>query len=137
MAENDNKTRQVPIRDLRSIEGAEELSTSPDMEPYLRLAMADLQGADPKPLLAAIQQLPLERRYVWRVVSALKWAFADFDSANVTADKETLPAEDRERVLELVQHRPFQFCLFLKALLSAEEMKQTMLQAIAMAGKRP
>jgi len=40
---------------------------------------------------------PLEKRYVWRVASALKWAFADFDTVTVEADRQTLSPEDRKR----------------------------------------
>ena len=94
MAESDDEIRQVPVGELKSEEGAHDLATSPNMEPYLRLAMAEVQGADLGPELEAIRRLPLEERYVWRVASALKWAFADFDSQNVAADKGTLSAED-------------------------------------------
>jgi hypothetical protein len=64
------------------------------MEPYLSFAVALMQGADPTAELEAIRQLPIEKRYVWRVASALKWAFADFDDLSVSADKETLTPED-------------------------------------------
>ena len=137
MADNDDDIRQVPLTDLHAEEGAEALSTSPEMEPYLRLAIAELQGVDPGPELEAIRRLPLERRYVWRVVSALKWAFADFDSQNVLADKETLTEEDQTKVMDLLKHRPIQFCLFLKVLLGPEEMKRVMVRAIAVAGRLP
>jgi hypothetical protein len=70
----------MPIKDLRQEEGAGELSSSPDMEPYLEYLVALMQGADVQPHLEALSKLPLERRYVWRVASALKWGFADFDS---------------------------------------------------------
>jgi len=112
-------------------------ASSQEMEPYLRLAMAQLQGADPGPELETLRRLPLEKRYVWRLASALKWAFADFDSANVKADREMLSAEDQAKVMDLLKHRPVQFCLFLKALLGPEEMKRVMIQAIAAAGKLP
>jgi hypothetical protein len=137
MSDNDDEIRQVPVRDLKTEEGAHDLATAPNMEPYLRLAMAEVQGADLGAALEAIRRLPLEERYVWRVASALKWAFADFDSQNVAADKETLSAEDRAKVMELLKHRPVQFCLFLKALLGGDEMKRVMIQAIAAAGRLP
>ena len=135
--EGAHNIKRVPISDLQSEPGADELASSPDMEPYVRLAMAGLRGADPGPELDAIRQLPIEKRYVWRVASALKWAFADFDSVNVKADRETLSADDRAKVLELLKHRPVQLCLFLKALLGPEEMKQVMIRAIAVAGTLP
>lgn len=78
-----------------------------------------------------IAQLPLEKRYVWRVASALKWAFADFDDVNVAVDRETLSAEDLGKVVELLKLRPIQFCLFLKALVGAENMERLVNQGIA------
>jgi len=69
---------RIPINQLRQEEGAHELATSPDMEPYLDFAMAVMQDADLTAELEAIRQLPLDKRYVWRVASALKWGFADF-----------------------------------------------------------
>ena len=42
MARNDDEIRQVPLSELKSEEGAHDLATSPNMEPYLRLAMAEL-----------------------------------------------------------------------------------------------
>jgi hypothetical protein len=67
---------------------------------------------------------------VWRIASALKWAFADFDSANVEADRQTLSPKDRSRLLDLLQHRPLQFCLFLSALLGQKEMEALMISAL-------
>ena len=48
------------------------------MEPCINFAMAVMQDSDPTNELAAIRELPFEKRYVWRVASALKWGFADF-----------------------------------------------------------
>jgi hypothetical protein len=47
------------------------------MEPYLQYMMATMQGGDGKAELETISKLPLEKRYVWRVASALKWGFAE------------------------------------------------------------
>jgi hypothetical protein len=100
------------------------------MEPYLNFATALMQGHDPEPELAALRQLPLENRYVWRIASALKWAFADFDDLSLSADKDTLTPEDLAKVLDLLKLRPIQFCLFLKTLVGREEMLKMMVQAI-------
>jgi hypothetical protein len=129
----DDQPERIPIRNLHQEPGAHELASSPDMEPYLQLIMAQMQGADPTPHLEALAALPLEKRYVWRVVSALKWAFADCETTNVKADRETLSPEDLDRVMELLRLRPIQFCLFLKALLGVEEMQRIMVQAIGSA----
>ena len=84
-----------------------------------------------------ISLIPLEERYLWRVLSALKLAFADFDNVNVVIDRKTLRSEDRMKVVELIQHRPLQFCLFMKALLGGQAMEEMMLQAINAAKKVP
>ena len=103
------------------------------MEPYLAYIMATMQGSDGKAELERISKLSLEKRYVWRVASALKWAFADFDDEAVTADGETLTAEDQAKVIDLLKLRPIQFCMFLKTLVGAEEMKKMMVNAIVFA----
>ena len=100
------------------------------MQPYMDLIMADMQGCDTAPQLQAIRELPLEKRYVGRVASALKWAFADCETLNVEADRETLSIEDRARLAELLKHRPLQLCLFLSALFGEKEMELLMISAI-------
>ena len=131
---NDKKPKVIPIEGLRQEEGAHELATSLDMEPYLRLMLAGMQhGADITPQMTEIAQLPLERRYVWRVASAMKWGFADFDSVIVEVDRKTLSPEDLAKVLQLLSHRPLQFCMFLKALVGAEAMERLTMEGIATA----
>jgi hypothetical protein len=129
----DDPIKRIPIKDLRQEPGAHELAESADMEPYVNFAMTLMQGNDPAPELEAIRQVPLEKRYVWRVASALKWGFADFDSLNVSADKKTLTPENLAKVMELLKLRPIQFCLFLKALVGAEEMQRIMAEAVGVA----
>jgi hypothetical protein len=75
---SDKKPESIPIKDLISEDGAHELATSPDTQPYLD----------------EIAALPLEKRYVWRVASALKWAFADLETVSVAVDRQTLSQED-------------------------------------------
>ena len=70
--------------------------------------------------LKALADLPLEKRYVWRIASSLKWGFADFEDMNVVADKKTLTEEDFARVRELLKLRPIQFCMFLEALFGTD-----------------
>jgi hypothetical protein len=133
MPDDDSPIKYVPIQDLHQEEGARELTELPEMEPYLNFAAALMQGHDPEPELEAIRRLPLEERYVWRVASALRWAFADLDDLSVSADKDTLTPEDFGKVRDLVKLRPIQFCLFLKALVGTEEMLRMMVEAIRVA----
>jgi|ERR1035441_2845650 hypothetical protein len=119
---SDDEIRQVPIKDLVSEDGAHELATSENMQPYLRLLTAGLQNKDTTPQLEEIARLPLEKRYIWRIASALKWGFADFDSVYVPVDRETLSAGDLAKVVDLLRFRPLQLCIFLKALLGEQTM---------------
>ena len=129
------KIKRVPIKDIVSEDGAHELATSETMQPYLRLLMAEMQDHDITPHVEEIAQLPLEKRYIWRIASALKWGFADFDSVYVPVDRETLSPEDLGKVVELLRFRPMQLCMFLKALLGTEVMERVMAEAIAAAKK--
>jgi restriction system protein len=127
--------KQVLLQGLTSEERADELAESAAMQPYIRLAVALLEGKSLRDSVTEIAALPLEQRYVWRVLSALKWGFADFDSVNAVIDRKTLRPEDRGRIADLVMQRPIQFCLFLKALFGERAMERMMLQAIDIAKK--
>ncbi len=130
---SDETPKKIPINKLWQEDGASELASSPDMEPYLDYIIAQMQGADIRPHLEALSKLPLEERYVWRVASALKWGFADFDNVTVAADRDTISPEDLAKVVDLLKYRPIQFCMFLKALVGSEEMKRMMVKAILLA----
>jgi hypothetical protein len=132
-----NEAEKIPVEGLKTEEGAEELIDSAMMRPYVRLAEAVITQQGLKEAVAEIGRLPLEQRYLWRVLSALKWGFTDFDSVNVAIDRKTLRSEDRERVVELIRHRPVQFCMLLKALLGDEAMEEMMTQAIKAAKRVP
>ena len=80
------------------------------MEPYLDFIKARMQGFDGRPELDLIRQFPLERRYIWRIVSSLKWGFADFDSETVKVDLATMTPEDLRTTTDLLRFRPAQFC---------------------------
>jgi hypothetical protein len=95
--------------------------------------MAEMREVDPTAELEALRQLPLEKRYVWRVASALQWGFADFDSVNVDADRETLTPKDFAKVMDLLKLYPLQFCIFLKSLVGPEEMQRMMVEATKVA----
>jgi hypothetical protein len=127
---SDKKPKSIPIKDLISEDGAHELATSPDMQPYIRLMMAGMQDQDTTPHVEEIAALPLEKRYVWRVASALKWAFADLETVSIAVDRQALSQEDLGKVVDLLRLRPIQFCIFLKALLGEDAMERLMNAAI-------
>jgi hypothetical protein len=75
--QNSDPTKQIPLSEIHSEPRAEELVQSPAMKPYFDLLVATIGGKDATATVEALAALPLEKRYVWRVASALKWAFAD------------------------------------------------------------
>jgi hypothetical protein len=92
----------------------------------MNLALAVMGHKDVGPAIEEITALPLEKRYTWRVASALKWALADFENLNVVADRRTLSQEDLDKLVDLLRVRPLQFCLFLAALFGEEQMERLM-----------
>jgi hypothetical protein len=124
------KTKRLPINEIRTEPGAQELVRSERMKPYLALLKAQMGGQDTEPYLAALAALPLEERYVWRVISALKWAFCDLETESATADLHTLSEEDLKKVVEPLTLRATQFCLFVNALLGEDATERIMQQAL-------
>jgi hypothetical protein len=121
---DDEPIKQAPISDLKVEPEAEDLMDSPAMQPYMKLALAVMGHKDVAPAIEEIAALPLEKRYTWRVASALKWAFADFENLSVVADRRTLSQEDLDKLVDLLRVRPIQFCMFLAALFGEERMEK-------------
>ena len=128
---SEQSTKMIPIGDLRTEAGSEELVRSESMKPYMELLMAEMGGRDTSPVLAALAALPLEQRYVWRVVSALKWGLCDLETENVAADIATLSEQDIRSVAESLALRAMQFSLFVKALVGEAAAREIMLRALA------
>ncbi|MHB1954887.1 MAG: hypothetical protein ACYCOU_14200 [Sulfobacillus sp.] len=124
------KIRSIAINELNIEEGAQELVRSEKMKPYLALLKAQMGGQDIEPHLDALAALPLEERYVWRVISALKWAFCDLETESVTADLHTLGGQDLKKVVEPLTLRATQFCLFVNVLLGEDATERIMQQAV-------
>jgi len=127
---DDEPIKHVQISDLKIDPTAEDLIDSPAMEPYVKLALAMMAHKDAGPALKEIIALPLEKRYTWRVASALKWAFADFENLNVVSDRKTLSQEDMDTLVDLLRVRPIQFCLLLAALFGEEQMEKMMSSSV-------
>jgi len=109
---DEDDIKWLPIKDLATEEGADDLVNSPNMAPYVRLAMSTMSAVDAAPNLDEIAKLTLEKRYVWRVASALKWGFADFDGVSASADRDTLSAQDLAKVMDFIRVRRFSFAYF-------------------------
>jgi len=126
----DKRISSLPISEVHSEDGAQELVRSERMKPYLAILKAQMGGQDTERYLAALAALPLEERYVWRVISALKWAFCDLDTENAIADVSTLSEEDLKKVVEPLSLRTIQFCLFVNALIGEEATERIMQHAV-------
>jgi hypothetical protein len=120
----------LPISDIHSEDGAQELVRSERMKPYLALMKAQIGGQDTEPYLAALAALPLEERYVWRVISALKWAFCDLDTETAIADLHTLSEADLKKVVEPLSLRAIQFCMFVNSLIGEDATERIVQHAL-------
>ena len=123
--------KNVPISEIRIEPGSEELVRSDGMKLYLEVLKAEISGRDTGPALAALAALPLEQRYVWRVISALKWGLCDLDTESVAADVETLSEQELKTVAEPLALRAMQLSLFIKALVGETAAREIMLRALA------
>jgi hypothetical protein len=104
----------VSIRGIGVDPLAHELATSEGTRPYLdclikayRNDAAGLEAA-----LQVVRDLPLEKRYTWRVFSALKWAFADFEDEYVKLDLPHIPEPTRLEMTKELELRFQQLQMF-------------------------
>jgi len=127
---SEENINNLPITEIHSEDGAQDLVRSERMKPYLAILKAEIAGQDTEQHFAALAALPLEARYVWRVISALKWAFCDLETESAIADFRTLTEEDRVKVAEPLTLRATQFCLFVNALLGEDATERIMQHAL-------
>jgi hypothetical protein len=92
-----------------------------------------MSGNDVDPALRRVAALKLNERYVWRVASALDWAFADSDSETARLDWRVMSEEERAEVSDMLQFRVLQFAYFLRALYGIEAVKRLFQEAVATA----
>jgi hypothetical protein len=126
----DEKIISLPISEIHTEAGAQELVSSERMKPYLALIKAQMRGQDTEPYLSALASLPLEERYVWRVISALKWAFCDLDTESAIADLHTLSEEDLKQVVKPLSLRTIQLCMFVNSLVGEDAMERIVQHAL-------
>lgn len=124
------ESKPISIANIKVEDGAQELVRSQKMRPYLALLEAQMSGQDTAPFVAALATMPLEDRYVWRVMSALKWAFCDLETESVIADLRTLSEEDTEKVMDRLRLRTLQFCIFVCTMLGQNAGEQLILQEL-------
>lgn len=124
------ESKPISIANIKVEDGAQELVRSQKMRPYLALLEAQMSSQDTAPFVAALATMTLEDRYVWRVMSALKWAFCDLETESVIADVRTISQEDAEKLTERLRLRTLQFCIFASAMLGQNAGEQLILQEL-------
>ena len=127
------ETIEVDIHDLKIDPVADELNNSEEMRPYVNCLVAAMKKEGIEEALERIAALKLNERYVWRVASALDWAFADCDSESAMLDWQLMPDDDREEISEILRPRLLQFALFLRALYGEQELRRRFEEALACA----
>jgi hypothetical protein len=64
--------------------------------------------------LQVVRDLPLEKRYTWRVFSALRWAFADFEDEYIGLDLPHIPEPTRSEMTKELELRLHQLRMLLE-----------------------
>jgi hypothetical protein len=106
----------IPLNEIKIDPLAQELVRSEQSRPYtdywLKVYSDDTAGIESA--LQILRDLPLEKRYTWRVFSALKWAFADFDDECVRLDLPHIPEAKRTDMVRELEIRLQQMAMLLK-----------------------
>lgn len=108
----------VPLRGIKVDPLAHELATSKDMRPYLDCVIKAYcnNAVGLESALQVVRDLLLEKRYRWRVFSALKWAFADFEDEYVALDLLHIPEPTRSEMTKELELRLQQLRMLLQTL---------------------
>lgn len=131
--------KYIPIDKFKIDPEAAGLLNAPEMAIYDRILMAAMQDRDSE-LRAALRDLaaiPLSKRYVWRIFSALGFAFGDFDSACVKLDLDSLSFEKTDKMREVMEFRAAQFCILMATFFGDDGMKIILSRAIDNASAPP
>ena len=127
------KREKLRLDEIEFDPEAKALASSDQMRPYIQF-MAAIYSKDEKAWQIAskkIKALPLGKRYIWRIVEALKWGFSDFNSSTLRLDLECLSDADRQKIdKESLYLQLVRLCLFLQVLFGRESMKKLIESAV-------
>lgn len=101
---------KAPLNEIKIDPLAQGLVRSEQSRPYMDYWMKAYSNdaAGVESALQVLQDLPLEKRYTWRVFSALKWALADFDDECVKLDLPHIPEAKRTDMVKELRIRLLQ-----------------------------
>jgi hypothetical protein len=110
------EVKNIPLKDIKIDPLAHELATSEGTQPYLDCLIKGYRdnAVGLEAALEVIRDLPLEKRYTWRVFSALKWAFADFEDEYVALDLPHIPEPTRSEMTKELELRLHQLRMLLE-----------------------
>jgi hypothetical protein len=108
---------KVPLKEIKIDPLAHELATSQETQPYLDCCKKAYSNNTTglEAALQVVRDLPLEKRYTWRVFSALKWAFADFEDEYVKLDLPHISEPKRSEIAKELELRFLQLQILVKA----------------------
>jgi hypothetical protein len=106
MKNSERKLVRIPLSQIDTDPAGDMLAESKDIKPYIDHYCALVTGVDSEKTLAAIAALPVDKRYLFRVVQCADWALADYDSSTVKLDIPYMP--DLESIKEKLRVRLWQ-----------------------------
>jgi hypothetical protein len=110
------KMHKVSLKDIKVDPLAHDLATSEGTRPYLDCVIK-AYGNNAVGLEAALEVVrdsPMEKRYTWRVFSALKWAFADFEDEYLKLDLPGISESTRSDMIKELELRFLQLQILLQ-----------------------
>jgi hypothetical protein len=107
-------TQISPVKDALAVDLAESAAMRPYMNYYEAVVRNNDRAADNA--AQQIKHLPLEQRYIWRIMSALKWGLSDFDSKTIKLDLPHLSGEERHEMVQDLEVCLTQLSTMLEAL---------------------
>ena len=107
---------KISVNEIAIDPVAQELVRSEQARPYTDYFMKAFSNdaAGVEAALQVLRDLPLEKRYTWRVFSALKWGLADFDDECAKLDLPYIPETTRAEMVKELQIRFLQLEMLLK-----------------------
>jgi hypothetical protein len=105
-------TQSIPVIRQNPKEPRRQEGNRPYLDCLIKAYRNNAVGLDAA--LQVIRDLPLEKRYTWRVFSALKWAFADFEDEYIALDLPHIPEPTRSEMTKELELRLQQLRMLLQ-----------------------
>ena len=121
--------KMINLSQIKTEPVGDDLMRSEKMKPYIDLHVALAKEKGVEAALSLVVNLELRDRYLWRVASALQWAFADFDSGTARIDWDAMSEEERAQVTKMLDLRLIQLSYLISELYGASEADRQLSQA--------